>query len=54
VPQVLKNVVYSAGNPLQDESVQAAIAAGEQALLGSGRLVIRKSGSRSTARCPIR
>ena len=45
VPQVLKNVVYSAGNPLQDESVQAAIAAGEQALLGSGRLVIRKSGT---------
>ena len=45
VPQVLKNVVYSAGNPLENEGVKAAIGEGEQALLGSGRLVIRKSGT---------
>jgi phosphoglucosamine mutase len=45
VPQVLKNVVYSAGDPLADEAVKAAIAEGEQALIGSGRLVIRKSGT---------
>ena len=45
VPQVLKNVVYSGGNPLDDDAVKAAIASGEHALLGSGRLVIRKSGT---------
>jgi phosphoglucosamine mutase len=45
VPQVLKNVVYSAGDPLSDEGVKAAIAEGEQRLIGMGRLVIRKSGT---------
>jgi phosphoglucosamine mutase len=45
VPQVLKNVVYSSGDPLADEAVQAAIAAGEKRLDGAGRLVIRKSGT---------
>ena len=45
MPQVLKNVVYSAGNPLENEAVKAAIGEGEQALLGTGRLVIRKSGT---------
>ena len=35
----------SAGNPLEDKGVKAAIGEGEQALLGSGRLVIRKSGT---------
>ena len=45
VPQVLKNVVYSGGDPLTDPQVQAAIAEGEAALDGRGRLVIRKSGT---------
>lgn len=45
VPQVLKNVRYSAGNPLEATPVQAAIEAAEIALAGSGRLVIRKSGT---------
>ena len=45
VPQLLRNVVYSGGDPLSDEKVKAAIAEGEQALIGSGRLVIRKSGT---------
>jgi phosphoglucosamine mutase len=45
VPQVLKNVVYSGANPLEDEGVQKVIADGEAALAGSGRLVIRKSGT---------
>jgi phosphoglucosamine mutase len=45
VPQLLKNVVYSGGDPLADVQVQAAIAAGEAALAGRGRLVIRKSGT---------
>jgi phosphoglucosamine mutase len=45
VPQLLKNVIYAGGNPLADAKVKAAIAAGEAALAGRGRLVIRKSGT---------
>jgi len=45
VPQLLKNVVYAGGNPLDDAQVQAAIADGEAELAGKGRLVIRKSGT---------
>ena len=45
VPQLLKNVVYDGGNPLADPQVKAAIAEGEAALEGRGRLVIRKSGT---------
>jgi phosphoglucosamine mutase len=45
VPQLLKNVVYSDGDPLADLDVKAAIADGERALDGRGRLVIRKSGT---------
>ena len=45
VPQLLKNVVYSGGDPLADAQVKAAIAQGEAALAGRGRLVIRKSGT---------
>ena len=46
VPQLLKNVRYGAGRaPLDQASVQAAIAAGEARLNGTGRLLIRKSGT---------
>jgi len=45
VPQLLKNVVYSSGDPLSDAQVKAAIADAEAALAGKGRLVIRKSGT---------
>jgi phosphoglucosamine mutase len=45
VPQMLKNVVYSGANPLEDESVKNVIADAEETLAGSGRLVIRKSGT---------
>ena len=45
VPQLLKNVVYAGGDPLADAQVKAAIAEGEAALAGRGRLVIRKSGT---------
>jgi phosphoglucosamine mutase len=45
VPQLLKNVVYADGDPLADLDVKAAIADGERALDGRGRLVIRKSGT---------
>jgi len=46
VPQLLRNVRYGAGQtPLDLPAVQAAIAAGEAKLHGSGRLLIRKSGT---------
>jgi len=45
VPQLLKNVIYSDGDPLADLDVKAAIAEGERTLDGRGRLVIRKSGT---------
>ncbi|MEM6825829.1 MAG: phosphoglucosamine mutase [Pseudomonadota bacterium] len=46
VPQLLKNVRYAAGaQPLEEGSVKAAIADAEQRLNGSGRLLIRKSGT---------
>ena len=46
VPQLLKNVRYEAGQePLATAPVKAAIAEAEAALTGSGRLLIRKSGT---------
>jgi phosphoglucosamine mutase len=45
VPQLLKNVRFAGGAPLEDSKVQAAIAEGEAALAGRGRLVIRASGT---------
>jgi phosphoglucosamine mutase len=45
LPQLLKNVRFASGAPLEADSVKAAIAAGEKRLDGSGRLVIRKSGT---------
>ena len=45
VPQLLKNVRYSAGHPLENEKVKAVIAEAEKELDGSGRLLIRKSGT---------
>jgi len=46
VPQMLKNVRYAAGmDPLSVPGVQAAIENAETALLGKGRLLIRKSGT---------
>ena len=45
VPQKLENVRYAAGKPLESESVKGVIAEAEQRLNGSGRLVIRASGT---------
>jgi len=45
VPQVLKNVRYASRSPLEHDAVKKAIAAAEQKLGSSGRLVIRKSGT---------
>ncbi|WP_106743883.1 phosphoglucosamine mutase [Yoonia maritima] len=46
VPQLLKNVRYAAGqDPLAAASVQKVIADAEEKLIGTGRLLIRKSGT---------
>jgi phosphoglucosamine mutase len=45
VPQMLRNVRYDGGAPLENAAVKAAIADAEQELAGKGRLVIRASGT---------
>ena len=45
LPQMLKNVRFKGGAPLEAQSVKDAIAAGEAKLAGQGRLLIRKSGT---------
>ena len=50
VPQLLKNVRYSGGQPLNAESVKAVIAEAEKELEGTGRLVIRPSGTEPVIR----
>ena len=45
LPQLLKNVRFGGGAPLEADSVKSAIASAEQRLKGVGRLVIRKSGT---------
>jgi phosphoglucosamine mutase len=45
LPQLLKNVRFSGGEPLDDDAVKKAIAGGEDRLRNSGRLLIRKSGT---------
>jgi len=50
VPQLLKNVRYGGGKPLEDESVRSVIAEAETELEGKGRLVIRPSGTEPVIR----
>jgi phosphoglucosamine mutase len=50
VPQLLKNVRFAGGAPLEDDSVKAVIARAEAALMGKGRLVIRPSGTEPVIR----
>jgi phosphoglucosamine mutase len=45
VPQLLKNVRFNGGAPLEEEKVKAVIAGAESELGDRGRLVIRKSGT---------
>ncbi len=45
LPQLLKNVRFAGGAPLETLGVQQRIAEGEARLNGTGRLLIRKSGT---------
>ncbi|MHA1597973.1 MAG: phosphoglucosamine mutase [Alphaproteobacteria bacterium] len=45
LPQLLRNVKFTGGEPLQDSGVVKSIAAGEEKLTGTGRLLIRPSGT---------
>ncbi|WP_066799650.1 phosphoglucosamine mutase [Sphingomonas soli] len=50
LPQILKNVRFKGGKPLEDAAVKDCIAAAEAELSGSGRLVIRPSGTEPVIR----
>ena len=50
VPQLLQNVRFSGGRPLEEQIVKDAIADGEARLAGRGRLVIRPSGTEPVIR----
>ena len=50
VPQLLKNVRFAGGKPLDNTRVQAVIADAEAQLAGKGRLVIRPSGTEPVIR----
>jgi phosphoglucosamine mutase len=50
LPQVLKNVRYRGGKPLENSQVRSAIEDAEQRLNGHGRLVIRPSGTEPVIR----
>ena len=50
LPQILKNVRFKGGKPLEEARVKDAIAAAEAELDGKGRLVIRASGTEPVIR----
>jgi phosphoglucosamine mutase len=50
LPQLLKNVRFAGGKPLDDDAVKAVIAEAEAELAGKGRLVIRPSGTEPVIR----
>jgi phosphoglucosamine mutase len=50
LPQVMKNVRYKSGKPLEDAKVRSAIKDAEARLNGHGRLIIRPSGTEPVIR----
>ena len=50
VPQLLRNVRYSGGTPLENVGVEQVIKDAERELEGKGRLVIRPSGTEPVIR----
>ena len=45
VPQILENVRFAGGKPLETEAVKGVLADAEQRLNGTGRIVVRASGT---------
>jgi phosphoglucosamine mutase len=50
LPQILKNVKYKTGKPLENARVKSAIASAEEKLGRTGRLIIRASGTEPVIR----
>jgi phosphoglucosamine mutase len=50
LPQVIRNVRYRSGKPLENSKVRSAIADAENRLDGHGRLVVRPSGTEPVIR----
>ena len=50
VPQYLKSVTFKSKQPLEDLSVKKAVAKADEKLNGSGRLLVRKSGTEPLVR----
>jgi phosphoglucosamine mutase len=50
LPQVLRNVRFNGGRPLENETVKATIAAANERLGAAGRLIIRPSGTEPVIR----
>jgi phosphoglucosamine mutase len=50
LPQVMKNVRYKSGKPLDNAKVRSAIKDAEQRLDGHGRLIVRPSGTEPVIR----
>jgi phosphoglucosamine mutase len=50
LPQVLKNVRYRSGQPLETAKVRSAIQEAERRLNGHGRLIVRSSGTEPVIR----
>jgi phosphoglucosamine mutase len=50
LPQVMKNVRYKAGKPMESAAVKSAISTAEQRLNGHGRLIVRPSGTEPVIR----
>ena len=53
MPQILKNVRYAAGKPLDNPKVQSAITDAEKRLNGNGRLLVRSSGTEPVIRVMV-
>jgi phosphoglucosamine mutase len=50
LPQILKNVRYKSGKPLENAEVRSAIADAQARLDGHGRLIVRPSGTEPVIR----
>jgi phosphoglucosamine mutase len=50
LPQILENVRFKNGSPLEDARVRSQIEAGEARLNGKGRILVRKSGTEPVIR----